>query len=515
VEHLELVDALEIRDGLAVITKADVAGLSRANEVADQVARLLAPTSLCGSTVMIVSAVDGSGLEGLRGALLELRDRVLARADRSAEASRLAIDRAFTMKGRGAVVTGTLRGRPLAHGASLRLVPGARAVRARELQVHGRTVDSAEPGRVAINVAGVDAGELHRGRVLTDDPVVEASDRLLVRLARRLPDRTRARVHLGTAAVDGALSRSGRDAIDLRDGSVAAILRLAAPIAVAPGDRFVLRRWSGRDRVVGGRVLDAAPTRGISRRRQTAERVAALAAAVDRGEATGIDAARLELHGAVPSATGGVALARDVAERLEHDLLATFTLDVPQALPTARTVAARLLRRLVAASPAVAARAAVDTIDRLGDQGRLVRDGAATLLPGSRSGTALDATTTTAMDRLERILAVPAPPSLAGAARASGCPPAGVRALERAARIVLLEPDLAYAATAYRELAERALALAAAGPLTPASFRDATGTSRRYVMAILEDLDRRGVLRRTDAGHLPGPRAATVADIGR
>jgi hypothetical protein len=119
------------------------------------------------------------------------------------------------------------------------------------------------------------------------------------------------------------------------------------------------------------------------------------------------------------------------------------------------------------------------------------------------------------MDRLERALAVSAPPSLSAAARTAGCPPSAVRDLERAGRLVLLEPDLAYASTTYREIASRALRLASTGPLSPAAFRDETGTSRRYVMAILEDLDRRGILRRTDAGHLPGPRAATVAGIGR
>ena len=111
------------------------------------------------------------------------------------------------------------------------------------------------------------------------------------------------------------------------------------------------------------------------------------------------------------------------------------------------------------------------------------------------------------MDRLERALAVPTPASLAEAARTSGCPPEGVRALERSGRIVLVAPDLAYAMSTYRDLAARALAAAAVAPLTPAAFRDATGTSRKYVMAILEDLDRRGVLRRTTDGHVPGPRA--------
>jgi hypothetical protein len=118
------------------------------------------------------------------------------------------------------------------------------------------------------------------------------------------------------------------------------------------------------------------------------------------------------------------------------------------------------------------------------------------------------------MDRLEAALAMAAPPPLAAAARTTGCPPDGIRALERGARIVVLEPDLAYAASTYRELTARAVSLAAAAPLTPAVFRDATGTSRKYVMAILEDLDRRAILRRTPVGHVPGPKApATAADL--
>ena len=119
------------------------------------------------------------------------------------------------------------------------------------------------------------------------------------------------------------------------------------------------------------------------------------------------------------------------------------------------------------------------------------------------------------MDRLEHALAVPAPPPLPIAARTAGCPNSAVREMEQAGRLVILEPDLAYASTMYRDLATQALQLASAGPLVPAAFRDATGTSRRFVMAILEDLDRRGILRRTDAGHVPGPRAATADGIGR
>ena len=125
------------------------------------------------------------------------------------------------------------------------------------------------------------------------------------------------------------------------------------------------------------------------------------------------------------------------------------------------------------------------------------------------------------MDRLEAALAVAAPPPLAEAARAAGCPPDGVKALERDKRIVRLEDDLAWATTTWRDLTRRAVELAAKAPLTPAAFRDETGTSRRYVLVLLEDLDRRGLLRRTDAGHVLGPAmiqrmraqaAATAAD---
>jgi selenocysteine-specific elongation factor len=119
------------------------------------------------------------------------------------------------------------------------------------------------------------------------------------------------------------------------------------------------------------------------------------------------------------------------------------------------------------------------------------------------------------MDRLVSALDVPAPPSLAEAARASGCSTDGIRALEAGRRIVRLDEDLAYAAATYEALEDRAVSLATEAPLSPAAFRDATGTSRKYVMAILEDLDRRGVLRRTPDGHVLGPRAAAGTGLNR
>jgi selenocysteine-specific elongation factor len=542
-EHVELLDALGIRHGLAVITKAGLVDEARLAEVIAQVERLLGRTSLAGSPTIAADSLDGSGMDDVREALVALDRSVRAAGAGGDEANggdgrngsaffRLAIDRVFAVKGRGAVVTGTLRGGRLARGATLRLVPGDRSVRVREIQVHGQPVEVGGPGRTALNLAGVDAADLHRGLVVTDDPAVVESDRLLVRFARSWPDRARARVHLGTAAVDGTLSRSGRDAIELPDGSAAGILRLVTPIAVAAGDRFVLRRSSGAERIVGGAVLDVTPPRGISRRRQTAERVARLASALGVTEVAGgaggdlrvVDAtaaeaadARLDLHGALLGPDGRALVAPDVRHELDDAVSAAVEAADSDglSLPSARTVAIRALRRAAGADRAIAAAAADGSLDRLAAEGRIVRDGAVVRSAASAATPVpADPRLAVAMDRLEGLLAVAAPPPLAEAARSVGCPPAGIRELERAGRILVVEADLAYAMRTYRDLAARALSMAARAPLTPAAFRDATGTSRKYVMPVLADLDRRGILRRTADGHVPGPRAPQAVTTG-
>ena len=181
IEHLALLDALGIGDGLAVVTKADV-GRARADGRGGRHGRTLGVWD------------DAGGFPGAHGLVDRWRRgrRARRRPGRPAGSGpRLRAGRGrawiapcdrpvFSVKGRGAVVTGTLRGRALARGATLRLVPGDRALRVREVQVHGAAVDEAQPGRTALNVAGVEAGDLHRGLVLTDDPAVVSSDRMLI-----------------------------------------------------------------------------------------------------------------------------------------------------------------------------------------------------------------------------------------------------------------------------------------------------------------------------------------------
>jgi selenocysteine-specific elongation factor len=525
-EHLELLDAIGVGDGLAVVTKIDAVAPDRVAEVVHMVHALLRATGLADVAVVPASSLTGVGIDAVRRALVEVRDRAAASTgamDRNGPprtpAVRLDVDRVFAVRGRGTVVTGTLRGAEIRTGALLNVVPGGPGtrVRVREIQVHNRTVDAAGPGRVAVNVAGDAVHDLRRGVVVTNDPAVVGTDRLLVALrpvaqvggataarSRSLPaDRACVVVHAGTDHTPAVVGRAGREAVDLSGGEATAILRLERPLAMRPGDRLVIRRPSPGEPLAGGTVLDPEPVRGIGRRRATPDRLRALAATAPGSSAW--VAARLDVHGVSREPT---ALATDVAAEIETVLVAGVGPDGARRSELIRLGEARL-RRLVGSTAVpddILGRLVAERLDASVDSGRLDRDGDRIRRPGAAT-TGPTPELLAAMDRLVDRLAVAAPPSLRETADEVGCPPDAVRELERTNRIVRLDDDLAWAFSTYRELAGRAVAMASRAPLTPAAYRDATGTSRKYVMAILEDLDRRAILSRTAAGHVPGPRA--------
>jgi len=554
-EHLELIDALGMRDGIAVVTKADVAGPDRAAEVAGAVAGLLARTSLAGAPVLTVASTTGLGIDVVREALLRLRDRVRARASGAPGGPRrLAVDRSFVVKGRGTVVTGSLRGGELRTGETLRWAPAGSELRVRGLQVHYGPVEVAPPGRTAVNLAGVAPEDLPRGIVLTSGPGIEESDRLLVALARPAelarfgrpvgrpawppPDGASVRLHIGTAQVSAVVARRGREGVDLPDRQIATILRLDRPIATFSGDRGVLRRPSPGDLIAGVTVLDAHPPRGVSRRRASVGRVVALAAAISEGDTDAAADALVGLHGVLAAARvdavaaslappgaetaptpAGFVVAPDLGEALERTVMEAvlaFHRDHPLesglSVANARSILRAALRRLasVRREDATAADSAIGAVlDDLVARRRLSRGDDRLRDPAREAGPppALAAS----MDRLEALLDVPAPSDLSEAARVAGCPPEGVRALEAAGRIVRVEADLAWAARSFEKLTATALELARLGPLAPAALRDATGASRRVVMPLLEELNRRGILARTPAGHVVGPKAPREA----
>jgi selenocysteine-specific elongation factor len=534
VEHLGLLDALGIAHGIAVVTKVDLVAPERRAEVEDATRTLLAGTGLAGAPVLAASAVTGQGLAELRDALRAVEGAVrersswAGRSDRPGGAPRLAVDRVFSVRGHGAVVTGSLRGGSLAVGDTLRREPGGEAARVRGLQVHGEPRDRHDGGRTALNIAGLASDAIRRGDVLTTDGRIRATERVLVQLTQAAADasrgrlgvrttsRARLRLHVGTDQADAIVRR-----VPGSDGTVA-LLTLARPIATFAGDRGVLREPAAGAIVAGIRVLDPMPPRGTSRRRMTEDRLERLSIAVTASANGAIPAALVELHGAlVPvhvedgDAGPALELAPDVRTALTAaaiELVVAHHAEAPLSpglpLPRARVALLRRLRSLAtierrASQAAGSAIAAV--LEHAVREGRLARRG--DVLRDPARGDDLPPALIAAMDRLEAALDVPAPASLEAAAAEAGCPPEGVRALQLDGRIVRIGADLAWATPTYHRLAGLALDLARAAPLTPAALRDATETSRKYVLAILEDLDRRGILQRTPEGHVPGPRA--------
>jgi selenocysteine-specific elongation factor len=524
-EHLQLLDALGISEGIAVVTKTDLVEPARVAEVVDSVRALLAETSLSSAPVLEVSSRSGIGIPEVRAALRTVSDGVGDRRDGRGP-QRLAIDRVFSPKGRGVVVTGSLRDGSIDVGSSLTREPGGDLVRVREIQAHGASRAHHDGGRAALNVTGGAVARLERGDVLVAGTAVRGTDRLLVGLRRPAalgravpwPPRSGAglRLHVGTGQADATLRR-------IRGFDDVAVLILAEPVATFAGDRAVLREPAQGAVIAAVRALDLAPPRGVSRRRMSPERVAAVSDALDAGGEAAHVAALVELHGAQPVdpipgarlAFRSLALAGDVqaaldAEAVEavaaHHRAAPISPGLP--LPRARTALLRRLRSLATIERQHVELATAEItrrLDALVSEGRLARRGDALRDPSLAED--LSAELTAAMDRLEAALDVAGPPSLDAAAASAGCPPEGIRALVADGRIVRLGTDLAWSTRAYHRLAAVALERARSEPLTPAAFRDVTGTSRKYVLAILEDLDRRGILQRTPEGHIPGARA--------
>jgi selenocysteine-specific elongation factor len=244
-EHLAILRLLGIEAGVVALTKADTVD-DEMLELALEEARDLVP----GADVVPVSAKTGAGLDELRSALQRVADTV-ERVEEN-RPTRLWIDRSFTLRGIGTVVTGTLWSGSIQTGDELRLEPPGRTVRVRSVQVHDREVARAEAGqRVAVSLPGVERGDVRRGDVLVMPDGYPASYRLDIALEELEPiaDGARLQVHLGTAHVLGRI---------VRVGERWAQLRLASPVVAARGDRVVVR---GETTLGGGVVLDPAPPR--------------------------------------------------------------------------------------------------------------------------------------------------------------------------------------------------------------------------------------------------------------
>jgi selenocysteine-specific elongation factor len=289
-EHFEVCRLLGIRDGVVVLTKCDLADADSQALAELEARELVAGSFLEGAPLLRVSAKTGDGLPALGTALLELARR---RPPRSAGGLlRLPVDRVFTLHGFGTIATGTLVSGSLAVGDELEVMPGGTRARVRGLQVHGAVVERVAAGsRAAVNLAGVEVQQIVRGDVLAGPGSLRSSSLLDVELSvlageKPIRDQTRLRVHLASAEVlsrvrvlDGAAIEPG--------GAGLAQLRLERPVAAGRGDPFVLRSYSPARTIGGGRVLDPLPPKRRRADRETARRLAELGRA-DPGRAAEI-----------------------------------------------------------------------------------------------------------------------------------------------------------------------------------------------------------------------------------
>jgi selenocysteine-specific elongation factor len=265
-EHFDICRLLHVADGCVVITKADAADADTRALVALEAADLVRGSFLDGKPIVQVSARTGEGLEALGEVLRAAAGRVTARPE--AGAVRLPVDRVFTMKGFGTVVTGTLTAGRVQVGDELALLPGDRLVKVRGIQVHGEAQESVSPGtRAAVNLGGVEAAEVARGQSLAAPGTVSVTRRADVQMellpgARALKHGARIRVHHGTAEVLARVSIAGPDQAEVPAGGLApGRLRLEGPAVLTRGDRLILRAYSPPFTIGAATVLDPAPTK--------------------------------------------------------------------------------------------------------------------------------------------------------------------------------------------------------------------------------------------------------------
>ncbi len=270
-EHLRIIDLMGIGAGVVALTKADLVDDDWLEMVSDEIRDHLAGSALASAPVIPVSSVTGVGLDALRTeldlALARLESEAAATIDRHAALSRprLWIDRVFSARGAGTVVTGTLIGNGLAVDGQVIIEPIGASARLRGIQTHGHAVERVDAGhRVALNLAGVDQGAIGRGDVVVlpdqwaPTAVVDADLGILGDLDHAVSRRGAYLAYLGSREIPVRLRVLGSDSLP-PGGRGAVRLFLSVALPLAPRDRFVLRE-TGRDETIGGgEILDIAP----------------------------------------------------------------------------------------------------------------------------------------------------------------------------------------------------------------------------------------------------------------
>ncbi|HMG72666.1 MAG TPA: selenocysteine-specific translation elongation factor [Pyrinomonadaceae bacterium] len=527
-EHFDICRLLGVRKGLLVLTKKDLVDEELLQLVQSETEELVAGSFLEGAPIIAVSSRTGEGIEALKEAL---RESGLEVAARSADfVTRLPIDRAFTMRGFGAVVTGTLIAGEITESDELELLPAGTRVRVRGVQVHGSAVSQAVAGqRTAINLGGVDAAAIERGMVLApvgrlrSTQAIDARVNLLENAPRALRSRQRVRIHIGAAEVLARV-RVLAEGGEIKPGQSGVVqLRTEAPIVGVLGDRFILRSYSPQITIGGGVILDPFPpkhrARDISVVRARLETLSqgdrAIAVFVASADRSGLRRADLGARTAwrdevIDAATKqavasgeivdaeGVLLGRERFNELKQLVLDEVSAH-HQREPLLRGLAKEVLReRFFAHAPVEVFRGVLGILeqeDLLVTEKEIVR-----LREHTRE---LSSEASGLRDRLEKIYqdAGLAAPSLNEALeRAGSSAQQGRKILQLlidSGLLVKVHGEMFFHRAALDDLIKKVRAHGAQHQaIDVAAFKDLAGISRKYAIPLLEYLDRQRVTRR-------------------
>jgi selenocysteine-specific elongation factor len=508
-EHFEICRLLQIRQGILVVTKTDVATEEQVAATRGAIAHLVRGSFLERAPVIEVSAKTGAGLKALKQELTRLA-RQTPRRD-PAGFARLPIDRSFALKGFGTVVTGTLWSGRLRPGESVVLLPINREVRIRGLQVHGRTVNEARAGeRTAVNLAGVDHEEIRRGFTLTSNAGFETTTLLDAKLDWLQKDQiplTRKRVflHIGTSEVMADLKVAAA-------GQPYARIRLAEPILAFPCDHVIIRQPSPSVTLAGGVVVDAFPKRRMNRTRVLARSHALSVATLDR---------RVQLL--VEESKAGVSMAELVRsiglprERIrgviEQNPALTVVRSSEQVIATEclqqkRRDLIHWLAHFHAANPAAAGAPIAEARRRAGPMlaTAILDSDPAIFIKGDVVALAahqirLSSSEINALAQLERTVRQAGfqPPLVDEILKAADPDTKKARglleALIKSGRLVRLSPDLVYHAEVIEHV-RKSLSAHKGRKFSVPEFKEWTQISRKYAIPLLEYLDRVHVTRR-------------------
>ena len=535
IEHIAVLQTLGVRTCVVALTKTDLVDEEWVEFVADEVRARLAETPYSDAPIVPVSSKTGTGLDELRAALQGACDE--AGKVRHGDVMRLPIDRVFTIKGAGTVVTGTLWSGSIAPGDVVDILPGGKKSRVRGVQVHGHDEERALLGnRVAVNLADASTDEVSPGDMLVETGKVDLTDRFDCRITYQdtmgsgKPLETGVRMHIahGTKEVLGrVLFCDGLQEVKPGEGAYAQV-RLQEPLAVRFGDRFIMRTYSPVHVAGGGEVLLARPRRRTGLKPGEAELLASLREGDLRNasvlavtlQAHPVSASRIAAYIGVTTEAlvdaldeavecGKLVALGEGSDRLyttpsmKRRLLARIDrvlVEFHSENPAEAGLSGEALRRRCFPQMDSAAFAAL--VDDAARMGAVVARGGLVGHPSAQGSArqALDE----AVDALAALLAEQGmtPESLGGLAEHAGLSSQMVgkaaTTLVENGRAYRVSPDLLFDAQAIAA-AKQAVAehLQAGGSGTVAALRDVMGTTRKYAVPLLEKFDAEGFTARS------------------